>query len=93
MPLYHCQPPTGYKDTADAWVNTGALVARMNFAQTITGASPFGVRRASFERRTTAFDPLIGLKVSETTRSTIARATTPQQSLALTLGSPEFQKR
>jgi len=111
MPLYQCQPPTGYKDTADAWVNTGALVARMNFAQTITSTSPFGVRsvrdRSTFEtatnartssakppeRRTTPFDPLIGLEVSETTRSTIARATTPQQSLALTLGSPEFQKR
>ena len=26
MPLYMCQPPTGYKDTADAWANTGALV-------------------------------------------------------------------
>ena len=26
-PLYRCQPPTGYSDTADAWVNTGALVA------------------------------------------------------------------
>jgi hypothetical protein len=38
-------------------------------------------------------DPLVGLIVSETTRSTIARATTPQQALALTLGSPEFQKR
>jgi uncharacterized protein (DUF1800 family) len=32
MPLYQCQPPTGYKDTADAWLNTGALVSRMNFA-------------------------------------------------------------
>ena len=32
MPLYQCQPPTGYKDTADAWINTGALVSRMNFA-------------------------------------------------------------
>ena len=32
MPLYACQPPTGYKDTADAWVNTGALVNRMNIA-------------------------------------------------------------
>jgi uncharacterized protein (DUF1800 family) len=31
QPLYQCQPPTGYKDTADAWVNTGALVGRMNF--------------------------------------------------------------
>jgi uncharacterized protein (DUF1800 family) len=32
MPLYLCQPPTGYGDTAEAWVNTGALVNRMNFA-------------------------------------------------------------
>ena len=32
MPLYMCQPPTGYKDTADAWVNTGAIVGRLNFA-------------------------------------------------------------
>ena len=26
------QPPTGYSMTADAWVNTGALLSRMNFA-------------------------------------------------------------
>jgi uncharacterized protein (DUF1800 family) len=31
-PLYLCQPPTGYSDTAEAWVSTGALVARLNFA-------------------------------------------------------------
>jgi uncharacterized protein (DUF1800 family) len=81
MPLYQCQPPTGYKDTADAWVNTGALIARMNFAQTLAGRLPTGV------------DPLAGLTVSDATRATIARASTPAQALALTLGSPEFQKR
>ena len=37
MPLYLCQPPTGYADTADAWINTGALVARMNFATRLSG--------------------------------------------------------
>jgi uncharacterized protein (DUF1800 family) len=31
-PLYEAQPPTGYADRAEAWVNTGALLARMNFA-------------------------------------------------------------
>jgi uncharacterized protein (DUF1800 family) len=36
-PLYQCQPPTGYKDTADAWINTGALVDRMNFAVRLSG--------------------------------------------------------
>ena len=32
MPLYFCNPPTGYDETAVAWVSSGALVARMNFA-------------------------------------------------------------
>ena len=32
MPPYQCQPPTGYADRAEAWVNTGALLNRMNFA-------------------------------------------------------------
>jgi uncharacterized protein (DUF1800 family) len=31
-PLYEAQPPTGYPDRAEAWVNTGALLGRMNFA-------------------------------------------------------------
>jgi uncharacterized protein (DUF1800 family) len=38
MPLYGAQPPTGYSMTADAWVNTGALLNRMNFAvQLVSG--------------------------------------------------------
>ncbi len=32
QPLYAAQPPTGYKDTADAWVSTGALLNRMKVA-------------------------------------------------------------
>ncbi len=31
-PLYGFQAPTGYPDTAEDWVNTGALLERMNFA-------------------------------------------------------------
>ncbi len=30
-PLYQCLPPTGYSDQAQAWVNTGALLNRLNF--------------------------------------------------------------
>jgi uncharacterized protein (DUF1800 family) len=37
MPLYGAQPPTGYSMTADAWVNTGALLARMNFGLQLVG--------------------------------------------------------
>ncbi len=34
-PLYQCEPPTGYADTADVWVNAGALLNRLNFALTM----------------------------------------------------------
>ena len=133
MPLYGCQPPTGYSSTAEAWVNTGALLDRMNFAVQLVGgpaAGGPGGRRAgappqqrplpgagrgagpvapanravSVDVTTLASDTteatrdrLIALilagRVSDTTRQTLARAETPQQLVALTLGSPEFQKR
>ena len=32
QPLYGAQPPTGYKDTAEAWVSTGGLLSRMKIA-------------------------------------------------------------
>ncbi len=34
-PLYQCQPPTGYSWKADAWVNTGALLNRLNYTLTL----------------------------------------------------------
>jgi uncharacterized protein (DUF1800 family) len=30
-PLFQCQPPTGYSDKAGTWVNSGALLNRLNF--------------------------------------------------------------
>src|ERR1019366_5181429 len=36
QPLYQCEPPTGYSDKGDAWVNTGALLNRMNFSLALT---------------------------------------------------------
>jgi uncharacterized protein (DUF1800 family) len=43
-PLYGAQPPTGHPDTAEAWVSTGALLARMNFALALTQGRYPGVR-------------------------------------------------
>ncbi|HEY9231297.1 MAG TPA: DUF1800 domain-containing protein, partial [Blastocatellia bacterium] len=31
QPLYRYQPPTGFPDKAEQWVNTGALLERLNF--------------------------------------------------------------
>lgn len=41
MPLYYAVPPTGYLITADHWMNSGALVDRLNFAYALTGSKFF----------------------------------------------------
>jgi uncharacterized protein (DUF1800 family) len=64
MPLYFCQPPTGYDDTATTWVSSGALVSRMNFAVQLGDNALPGVRVPN-----------------------------PDKTLAVMIGSPEFQHR
>jgi uncharacterized protein (DUF1800 family) len=103
MPLYGCQPPTGYSDKAEAWVNSGALLNRMNFAVSLTTSrQPRGAGVRTIQSRTLAgptvtSDALVASalagELSETTAATVAQATTPAQALALVLGSPEFQRR
>jgi uncharacterized protein (DUF1800 family) len=93
MPLYQCQAPTGYRDTADAWTNTGALVARMNFALALTTGELPGIQFAAEGLPSTVGDDMLTRDLSVNTRQTIERATTVPQRLALTLGSPEFQKK
>ncbi len=44
MPLYGMQPPTGYSMKADAWVNSSALLGRMNFALAMTSGKMRGVQ-------------------------------------------------
>jgi len=94
MPLYQQQPPTGYKDTADAWVSTSGLLARLNFALDLSAGR---VRGASVvaDRLTPA--SLVPAGLSEATRKTIASeggpALDPARTAGLILGSPEFQRR
>ena len=43
-PLYQCQPPTGYSDKAETWVNTGALLNRLNYSLALAGNRMRGAR-------------------------------------------------
>ncbi|HEX4953875.1 MAG TPA: DUF1800 domain-containing protein [Thermoanaerobaculia bacterium] len=43
QPLYLYQAPTGYPDRADAWVNTGSLLNRMNFGLALAAGRIGGV--------------------------------------------------
>ena len=43
-PLFLCEPPTGYSDQSETWVNTGALLNRLNFALAFAGDRMAGAR-------------------------------------------------
>ena len=43
-PLFLCQPPTGYSDKSQAWVNTGALLNRLNFSLAFASGHLAGTR-------------------------------------------------
>ena len=93
MPPYLCEPPTGYADTAAAWVNTGALLNRMNVALALTADRG---RRGGSTAPFTADDVIAGAlagDLSPSTRWAVAQAATGAQAVALVLGSPEFQRR
>ena len=47
MPLYGMQPPTGYSMKAETWVNSSALVGRMNFALALAGGKIKGMQSDS----------------------------------------------
>ena len=90
-PLYLCQPPTGYSDKAETWVNTGALLNRLNFALTLSsgrmpgtnvdlatvlGADASTDPHAALSR---ALEVFLGGQVAPQTRSTLeARLDDPQ---------------
>jgi len=97
QPLYQCEPPTGYSDKADAWVNTGALLSRMNFSLALTsnrlrGAqvnidSLFGGDTAANPHATLdrAIQVLLGGPASQQTRDTLEKQLDDPQILQATL--------
>jgi uncharacterized protein (DUF1800 family) len=97
MPLYFCQPPTGYEEKADTWVSSGALVARMNFAVELGGGRMRGITVPDLTSASVVADRLLGDvlagEVSTPTRATIAKAASADQAIALVIGSPEFQRQ
>ena len=96
-PLYQCEPPTGYADKADTWVNTGALLSRMNFSLALTanrlrGAqvdidSVFGGEMGVDPHATmeSAIKLLLGGQASQETRDTLAKQMDDPQILQATL--------
>jgi uncharacterized protein (DUF1800 family) len=95
-PLYQCQPPTGYGDRQRVWVNTGALLSRMNFAYALAanGLNAARIDLAASAAPDRVATDILGDDVSAETRAAIGAAgrSSPVR-LSLLLGSPEFQRR
>ena len=90
MPLYGMQPPTGYSDKADVWINTGALMNRLNFALALAANRLPGV----FVDTTKLGSVDAGVELSPQTCATInERGKDPATTAGLILGSPEFQRQ
>src|ERR1700687_1682554 len=100
QPLYQCEPPTGYSNKADAWVNTGALLNRMNFSLSLTANRLHGTQvnmesllgdRAATDPHATldrAVNALLGGQLSQQTRETIEIQMTDPQILQASLDDP-----
>jgi uncharacterized protein (DUF1800 family) len=102
-PLYQCLTPNGYSDKAAAWVSTGALLNRVNFAVALTGNKVRGAQvdldslvgtdvginsKLALERVETEF--LAG-QVSESTRATLEKEMTEPLILGAKLDDPVTQ--
>jgi uncharacterized protein (DUF1800 family) len=126
MPIYGMQPPTGYSTSAETWVNSAALLDRMNFALSLAnnrvGGTRFDVARllpqqisddatagsdGAYANQAKLEQMLLDGDVSPQTHQTIegeianasgggsgaTRQPPVATTVALLLGSPEFQRR
>ena len=108
-PLYGFQTPNGYSDMAESWVNTGALLERMNFGLALAGNRVPGTR-VDLAKLTTTPDKsklideslklIVAGDISPATRETLMKQIdqansndSAAQVVGLILGTPEFQRQ
>lgn len=99
-PLYGCQPPTGYSDKADAWVNSGALLNRLNFGLVLASgkmngahvdvASLLGAQSSADPNAVLnrALDVLLGGQASPETRAVLEKQLNDPQVLQAMFDDP-----
>jgi uncharacterized protein (DUF1800 family) len=109
QPLYRKVEPTGYLNTSDEWINSGALLSRMNFALNFAQNRVQGVKvKPAIEADVDQIGKgLLFTSLTVPTREAISTAIEKQQAAAkkkpapvppgmiagLVIGSPDFQRR
>ena len=103
-PLYGFQTPNGYSDAAETWVNTGALLERMNFGLALasnripgTRVSLSKVNGDQAKVMDEYLKTLLAGEISTATRETLLKQLDPADPVTkvvgLILGTPEFQRQ
>jgi len=100
-PLYRKIEPTGYSSANAEWVNSAALLARMNFALALTANRVAGskVDAGSFENdpsavaRQVLFHDPTQQTLDSIQKALAQKEPTPEMVVGLVLGSPDFQRR
>jgi uncharacterized protein (DUF1800 family) len=102
-PLFLCQPPNGYSDKAETWVNTGALLNRLNFALSFATDKVAGATvdlksmlgdaavRDPNAALSQAIDAFLGDQIAEQTRATLTARLNDPQILQASLDDPVKQ--
>lgn len=100
QPLYRKQEPTGYSNKGSEWVNSAALLGRMNFALDLMQNKLPGVKVDVSRYGGDPKELAKGLLFSDPTPQTrtaidrgAAEKKEPAVTAGLVLGSPEFQRR
>jgi uncharacterized protein (DUF1800 family) len=100
-PLYRKIEPTGYSSANSEWVNSAALLARMNFALALTDnrvpgskvdATKFADNPAAVARQV-LFHEASPQTLDSIQKALAQREPTPALVAGLVLGSPDFQRR
>lgn len=89
MPIYMCVPPTGYKNTQDAWLNPEAMLGRITMAIAIANNRLNLESPVEYQR---LIDNL-GKLSPQTQKAIAANQKQPKLLPALVLGSPETMYR
>ncbi len=99
-PLYRKLEPTGYSNKGSEWMNSAALIARMNFGVALAKGTVPGVKvdTSQFTLDASKLERMIlQTEPSEEARVAIQRGLDQQTfgalAAGLTLGSPDFQRR
>jgi uncharacterized protein (DUF1800 family) len=105
QPLYNCDDPTGFYDTAEAWMDAGVLTSRWEYSWRLVRGAVGGVtvsddllsyyaKMDPAKAKEALIDRIINAEIGVRTREGVEEASPDTaRMLSILLGSPDFQQQ